>query len=217
MSSNGPAIRVLMADDHRIILDGLKGLLESAPDMTCVGVATNGAEALEVLTHIATDVVLMDIDMPVMDGIEATQRVKREHAAVKVIVLSMHDEPAVVQRVMEQGADGYLVKNCGREELLYAIRAVHAGQRHFTGAVVDGLVRQKGEQAAQNELLKDLSERELEVLAALAEGLGNKEIGDRLFISPRTVDTHRTNLMRKLGIHNLAGLVRVAMKAGLVK
>ena len=217
MNSNAPAIRVLMADDHRIILDGLKGLLENAPGMTCVGVAVNGAEALGVLAHIAVDVVLMDIDMPVMDGIEAAEHIKRDHPGVKVIVLSMHDEPAVVQRVMEQGADGYLVKNCGREELLYAIRAVHAGQRHFTGVVVDCLMRQKGEQAAQNELLKDLSERELEVLAALAEGLGNKEIGDRLFISPRTVDTHRTNLMRKLGIHNLAGLVRVAMKAGLVK
>lgn len=210
-------IRVLLADDHRIITDGLRLLLEGVSDMECVGACANGAEVLESIAHLGVDVVLMDIDMPVLDGIAATERIKRDHPAVKVVVLSMHDEPAVVKRVMELGADGYLVKNCGRDELLYAIRAVHAGQRHFTGAVVDGLVRQRNEQAAQHELLKDLSEREVEVLAALAEGLGNKEIGDRLFISPRTVDTHRTNLMRKLDIHNLAGLVRVAMKAGLVR
>ncbi len=210
-------IRVLLADDHRIITDGLRILLEGVPDMECVCACSNGAEALESISHLAVDVVLMDIDMPVMDGIAATERIKHDRPAVKVIILSMHDEPAVVKRVMELGADGYLVKNCGREELVYAIRAVHAGQRHFTSSVVDGLVQHRHTMDTAKDVLKDLSEREVEVLAALAEGLGNKEIGDRLFISPRTVDTHRTNLMKKLDIHNLAGLVRVAIKAGLVR
>ncbi len=112
--------------------------------------------------------------MPVMDGIVATERIKRDRPAVKVIILSMHDEPAVVKRLMELGADGYLVKNCGREELLFAIRAVHAGQRHFTGSVLEGLVKQQHTMDSAKEVLKDLSEREVEVLAALAEGLGNK-------------------------------------------
>ena len=147
----------------------------------------------------------------------ALERIKRDKPQLKVIMLSMHDEPAMVQRVLEMGADGYLVKNCGRAELMLAIRNVHAGQRHFASALVEGLLEHRQERAVQNELLRDLSEREVEVLAALAEGLGNKEIGDRLFISPRTVDTHRTNLMKKLDIHNVAGLVRVAMKAGLVQ
>ena len=210
-------IRILLVDDHRLILDGIQGLLKEMAGMECVGTCANGVEALAAVEHLAMDVVLMDIDMPVLDGIAALERIKRDKPQLKVIMLSMHDEPAMVQRVLEMGADGYLVKNCGRAELMLAIRNVHAGQRHFASALVEGLLERRQERAVQNELLRDLSEREVEVLAALAEGLGNKEIGDRLFISPRTVDTHRTNLMKKLDIHNVAGLVRVAMKAGLVQ
>jgi two-component system response regulator NreC len=210
-------IRILLVDDHRLILDGIQGLLKEMAGMECVGTCANGVEALAAVEHLAMDVVLMDIDMPVLDGIAALERIKRDKPQLKVIMLSMHDEPAMVQRVLEMGADGYLVKNCGRAELMLAIRNVHAGQRHFASALVEGLLERRQERAVQSELIRDLSEREVEVLAALAEGLGNKEIGDRLFISPRTVDTHRTNLMKKLDIHNVAGLVRVAMKAGLVQ
>lgn len=211
----GP-IRILLADDHRIITDGLKGLLSEAHDMECVLTCSNGQEVLEALEHLSVDVVLMDIEMPVLDGIAALERLKRMERAPRVVILSMHDEPAVVQRVVELGADGYLLKNCGRDELLHAVRNVHAGGRHFASGVVEGLMRHRKDEALQSDLLKDLSEREIEVLAALAEGLGNKEIGEKLFISPRTVDTHRTNLMRKLDTHNVAGLVRLAVKAGLV-
>jgi two-component system response regulator NreC len=210
-------IRILLVDDHRLILDGIQGLLKEMAGMECVGTCANGVEALAAVEHLAMDLVLMDIDMPVLDGIAALERIKRDKPQLKVIMLSMHDEPAMVQRVLEMGADGYLVKNCGRAELMLAIRNVHAGQRHFASALVEGLLERRQERAVQSELIRDLSEREVEVLAALAEGLGNKEIGDRLFISPRTVDTHRTNLMKKLDIHNVAGLVRVAMKAGLVQ
>lgn len=210
-------IRILLADDHRIIVDGLVGLLSEASDMECVHTCSNGQEALEALAHLTVDVVLMDIEMPVLDGLAAMERIARMDPRPRTIVLSMHDEPSVVQRVMELGADGYLVKDCGREELFFAIRNVHAGKRHFASNAVEGLMKQRKVTAGDRGLLKDLSEREVEVLAALAEGLGNKEIGDRLFISPRTVDTHRTNLMRKLDTHNVAGLVRIAVKAGLVK
>lgn len=212
-----PAIRVLLCDDHRIITDGLKVLLASDPGMECVGVAENGAEALQAVEHVQVDVVLMDLDMPVLDGLAATERLKAKWPQVKVIILSMHDEAAMVQRMMELGADGYLVKNCGRDELLLAIRDVHAGRKHFGSALMESLLQQRQENAARSGLLNDLSEREIEVLAALAEGCTNKEIGERLFISPRTVDTHRTNLMKKLDTHNMAGLVRIAIKAGLVK
>ncbi|MDX9751654.1 MAG: response regulator transcription factor [Flavobacteriales bacterium] len=210
-------IRVLLVDDHRIITDGLQVLLEPVPDVECVGVAANGEEALFSLAHVPAHVVLMDLDMPVMDGVEATERIRREYPGTKVVVLSMHEESAMVKKLMEIGADGYLVKNCGRDELLLAIRSVHAGHQHFGSALLEGLLDQKKEAAAQSSLLKDLSEREVEVLAALAEGLTNKDIGERLFISPRTVDTHRTNLMKKLETHNVAGLVRIAIKAGLVR
>lgn len=215
--SENDVIKVLLCDDHRIISDGLKSLLAGDTGMNCVGAVENGAEAVHAVEHLAVDVVLMDLDMPVLDGLEATERIKEKWPQVKVIILSMHDEAAMVQRMMELGADGYLVKNCGRDELLLAIRDVHAGRKHFGSALMESLLSQRTENAAQSGLLKDLSERETEVLAALAEGLTNKEIGDRLFISPRTVDTHRTNLMKKLDTHNIAGLVRIAIKAGLVK
>ena len=217
MTVHNDIIRVLLVDDHRIILDGLLGLLGPGSGVECVGTASNGEEALEMVGHLAVDVVLMDLDMPVMDGLEATGRIKALGPGVKVIILSMHDEPAMVQRVMDLGADGYLVKNCGRDELLLAIRDVHLGRRHFGSALLEGLLEHRKEAASERGALKDLSEREQEVLAALAEGLTNKEIGERLFISPRTVDTHRTNLMKKLDVHNVAGLVRLAIKAGLVK
>jgi DNA-binding NarL/FixJ family response regulator len=217
MSTSHSSIRVMLADDHRIITDGLQGLLATVPDIECVGTANNGAEAIHAVEHLAVDVVLMDIDMPVLDGLAATERIKAKWPHVKVIILSMHDEAAMVQRMMELDADGYLVKNCGRDELLLAIRDVYAGRKHFGSALMESLLSKRQESATQSGLLKDLSDRETEVLAALAEGLTNKEIGERLFISPRTVDTHRTNLMKKLDTHNIAGLVRIAIKAGLVK
>lgn len=209
-------VRVALCDDHQIVTDGLKQLLSGTPDITCVGTAGNGDEALYLLEHIQADVLVTDIDMPGMDGNQLIERVRKQHADLRVIVLSMHDEPAIVQRAMTLGADGYLVKSTGRDELLLAIRNVHAGHKHFSGAALEPMMRQRSSTQAGRGVLKDLSEREIEVLAALAEGLNNREIGEKLFISPRTVDTHRTNLMRKLDTHNVAGLVRIAIQAGLV-
>ncbi len=217
MKDRSAAIRVFLVDDHRIVSDGLKSLLATDETFSCVGIAINGADAIDMMQHLQVDVALVDIDMPVMDGIALTEHLKRERPELRVIILSMYDEAALVQRVMELGADGYLVKNCGRDELLLAIRDVHAGRKHFGSALLESMLEQRQRTAANSGLLKDMSERETEVLAALAEGLTNKEIGDRLFISPRTVDTHRTNLMKKLDTHNVAGLVRIAIKAGLVK
>lgn len=208
---------MLLVDDHRIITDGLRMLLADEVNITCVGTCADGVEAIEAVGHLDPDVVLMDVDMPVLDGILATERIKQANPDVRVIMLSMHAEPAVVQRLMLVGADGYLVKNCGKEELLLAIRNVHEGRRHFASGVVEGLLQVQRTRTEADRLLDGLSVREMEVLTALAEGLGNKEIGERLSISPRTVDTHRTNLMRKLDTHSLAGLVRLAIRAGLVE
>ena len=217
MTSGKSSIRVAICDDHRLVIDGLLGLLASASDIDPVGTAINGAEAIYLLEHVKVDVLLMDLDMPEVDGREATRRVKAKWPAVKVLVLTMNDEPAVVRDLMALGADGYLLKTCGKDELLLAIRETFAGHKHFSGALMASLMEERTQTTSSSKLLQDLSEREIEVLAALAEGLGNKEIGEKLFISPRTVDTHRTNLMRKLDTHNVAGLVRIAIKAGLVK
>lgn len=208
-------VRIVLCDDHRIITDGLQRLLQDVPWASCVGLAHNGPEAIFLLEHIQADIVLMDLNMPGMDGAEAMARIKQQWPAIKVIVLTMNDEVAAVRRLMDQGADGYLLKTCGREELLHAVQAVHAGQRHFSPDITESLLMQRTK--AEDPRIEGLSAREREVLGALAEGLTNKEIGERLFISPRTVDTHRTNLMKKVGVHNIAGLVRLAMSAGLVR
>lgn len=208
--------RIILCDDHRIITDGLRKLLGDSPVVECVGVAHSGPDALELITHLSPDVLITDLDMPGMDGLQLVERAKASHPALKVLMLSMHDEPALVTRAMEAGADGFLVKTAGRDELLLAIGEVMAGRRHFGSGILESFLRGGSRARQGSELLKGLSEREVEVLAALAEGLGNKEIGDRLHISPRTVDTHRTNLMRKLDVHHVAGLVRIAIKAGLV-
>ncbi len=217
MSLSTKKIRVALCDDHRIITDGLRQLLADAPDIECVGTAATGIEALYLLEHIAADVLLMDLDMPEMDGIQCTERIREKKYATRVLILSMHEEAAVVKRAMEAGANGYLVKSAGRDELLLAIRNVHAGRQHFSSSLTESFMKQNALPGPGDGLLRGLSEREVEVLAALAEGLSNKQIGERLFISPRTVDTHRTNLMKKLDTHNVAGLVRIAIAAGLVK
>lgn len=210
-------IRIAVCDDHRIVSEGLVNLFHGIPDVECVGTADNGADALFLLGHVQVDVLLTDLDMPEMDGFDLAARAKAKHPGLRVLILSMHDEAAMVRRAMEVGADGYLVKSAGRDEVLLAIREVHGGRRYFGSGVGNAFMDQSAAKTTMSSLLKDLSEREIEVLAALAEGLGNKEIGARLFISPRTVDTHRTNLMKKLDVHHVAGLVRIAIKSGLVK
>lgn len=216
LSSHKP-VKIVLCDDHRIITEGLQRLLLDAPEVECCGTAESGEDLLFLLEHIAADVVLLDLDMPGMGGQEALRKTKVRWPLLKVIILTMHDEPAVVRNLMSLGADGYLLKTCGRDELLRAVTAVHQGNKHFSTAITEGLLMQRGDTVKQDARLKDLTAREIEVLGALAEGFSNKEIGDKLFISARTVDTHRSNLMKKLEVHNVAGLVRLAIAAGLVK
>ena len=210
-------VRIAICDDHRIVIEGLQRLLLDVAWAECVGSAASGEEAIFLLEHIQVDLLLMDLDMPGMGGAEAMRRIKGRWPTTKVVILTMHDETAVVRSLMEDGADGYLLKTCGREELLRGIQAVDQGEKHFSSDITAALLKQRTETATSDDALHGLSSREREVLGALAEGLSNKEIGDRLFISPRTVDTHRTNVMKKLNVHNLAGLVRLAIRAGLVK
>ena len=210
-------IRIAVCDDHRVVTEALSDMFNAVEGLNCVGTAAQGEEALFLLKHVTVDVLLTDLDMPVMDGFELLTSVQRKYPETKVIVLSMHDEAALVKRAMEQGADGYVVKTAGKDELILAVREVFACRRYFGGSTTDALLGRNTAGANGNGVLAGLTEREVEVLAALAEGLGNKEIGERLFISPRTVDTHRTNLMRKLDTHNVAALVRIAIKAGLVR
>lgn len=207
-------IKILVVDDHRIVLDGLCSLLTDADGFRCVGTLENGQQALDRLKLIRVDVVLMDIDMPVMDGIEATTRIKRTMPDVKVISLTHHNERAMVQRLMDCGSDGYVLKNIDRDGLLNAIRTVMKNKKYFSEEVTRKLAEREVVTAASG-APTELTDRETEILRLICEGLSSKQIGDKLFISPRTVDTHRTNLMNKLDIHNVAGLIRFAFQNGI--
>ena len=209
-------INIAIADDHQLVIDGLVSLLEKVNGFTIKATALNGEEAMRFAEHLNIDVYLMDIDMPEMNGIDTTKALKQDYPDIKVVILTMHDEKSMIQMLMDIGADGYLLKNSDQDELTLAIKNVHQGKKHFSSQVTMSLL-QPDAPGIQQENLKDLTEREVEILTQIAEGLSNKEIGEKLFISHRTVDTHRTNLMKKLEVHNIAGLIRFAIKNGLVE
>lgn len=204
-------IQLAVADDHPLVLDGIKSLVEDAEGLELVLTALNGQELLQKMNRIQVNVVLLDIDMPVKNGIDTTREIKEKFPNTKVLILTMHDEPAMIRQLVAEGADGYLLKNCGRDELLLAIRSVYNGKRHFSGEVTIQLMKADSGPLISEEL-KELTPREIEILRLIAAGKSNREIGDQLFISHRTVDTHRTNIMKKLDVHNIAGLVRVAFR-----
>ncbi|MBD3639077.1 MAG: response regulator transcription factor [Crocinitomicaceae bacterium] len=212
--------RILLVDDHQLIIDGLRGFIEMEPDYKVVGEANNGNEAIRLAEILQPDVILMDIEMPEVSGIQASEEIKRTHSQIKVIIISMHQEKELIKKLVERGIDGYLLKNSSKEDVLSAIQTVLEDQPYFSQDVTDSLLNKSkttNSNSADVATLASLTEREIEILKLVAEGLTNKEIGDHLFISHRTVDTHRTNLMKKLDICNVAGLIRFAYKSGLIQ
>lgn len=205
-------INVLLTDDHQLIIDGLKSLLKNQEDINVSGEANNGREALRILSLLPINVVLMDIDMPVMNGIDTLKEVKKQYPDVKIIILSMHNEAGMIKSLIDLGANGYLLKSCSQDEVLNAIRKVVAGQSCFSSDVTMALLS-SAHPAQKTEMLTG---RETEILRMIAAGFSNKETGEKLFISHRTVDTHRTNLMKKLGVSNIAGLISYAIKNGII-
>lgn len=209
---------VLIADDHAVVRDGLRAILEATGTATVVGVAGSGREAIEQARALRPEVVLMDIAMPDLNGIEATERLRRALPDVKVIILSMHATSEHVFRALRAGALGYLVKESAGSEVVEAVRAVAAGRRYLSqriaDLVVDGYLRGHDDSHRESPIDR-LSEREREVLQLVAEGNSSAEIGKLLFLSPKTVDTYRSRLMAKLGVSNLAGLIRFAVEHGI--
>lgn len=208
------ATRVLLCDDHRIFREGLRTLLEKSPSLSVVGEAGDGPGAVKKVQELAPDIVLMDISLPNLNGIEATRRILALRPQVKVIVLSMHSDPRFVREALKAGASGYLLKDSAFEELLAAVAAVAAGQDYLSPAiahiVVAGCVLSVAAAASV------LSSREREVLQLLAEGRSTKQIALHLGLSAKTVETHRMQVMKKLDIHSIAGLTRFAIREGLV-
>ena len=209
--------RVLLVDDHRVVRDGLRSLIDQDPEMTVIGEQQDGAAAIEATRESHPNVIVMDVTMPGLNGIDATRVITSESPDTHVLCLSMHADPTVVADVLEAGASGYLVKECAGTELIEAIRAVSEPRMYLCERVTDGVV--KGYVAhltavrAADE--SHLSTREREVLQLIAEGLSTREIATHLHISPKTVGTHRDHIKAKVGITSVAGLTKYAIRHGL--
>ncbi|MDT8394370.1 MAG: response regulator transcription factor [Bacteroidales bacterium] len=210
-------IRILIADDHQLLIDGLKASLKDVEDFSIVGEASHGFQALEKLeSGLEVDVILMDINMPKLDGLECTKMVKKKYPGIKTIALSQYDEKRFVKRMVKNGASGYLLKDSGKEELETAIREVIAGRKYYSKRLSVRLVEQELKQENLSALFPKLSQRELQVLNLICKEYSSHEISEKLCISFHTVESHRANLIYKAGVKNTAGLVRWAVENNFV-
>ena len=210
-------INVVIADDHQMFIDGIESLLVDVDNIHITGHALNGKEVLSLLGEAPVDLVLMDINMPIMDGIEATLRIREEYPSVRVLILSMHNDREMIARILEAGAAGYILKNTGKDELLNAINHVYEGDNYFSAAVSNTIMRgmMGGRASEEQEPDVPITRRERDVLCGIVNELTTAEIADDLNISKNTVESHRKNLLSKTGVRNTAGLVRWALENGI--
>lgn len=212
-------IRVIIADDHHLVRQGIRALLEDSAEVQVIGEAEDGRQAIELARELQPEVVIMDISMPRMDGVQATERILAQDTPTEVVILSMHADQYLAEQLLRAGAKGYLLKDSITEELLLAVRSASQGKTYLSPAisqsVLNALMNPDANETAQRpgELL---TSREREVLQLIAEGYTNNAIADELTISVKTVEKHRSNLMSKLDVHDLASLIRVAIKHKLI-
>jgi len=213
-------IRVLLADDHTILRAGLKMMLNAQPDIEVVGEAQDGRQAIHEAQRLQPDIVLMDITMPEVNGIEATKQVKKLLPDIRVLILTMHEHDEYVFQTLRAGASGYMLKEAADTELITALHVIQSGQFYLSPAaqsVMVGDYLQRVRTGEEKDSYSSLTEREREILKLVAEGLTNNQIAERLVISPKTVDTHRTHIMDKLNLHSRAELVKYAIRRGLLE
>jgi DNA-binding NarL/FixJ family response regulator len=212
-------INVMIADDHKVFRDGIISIMEDVKDIHISMQAGDGRQVITLLENEQPDVIMMDITMGETSGITITKVVKEKYPEVKVLILSMHSESGYIVKALEAGANGYLLKDAGSSEMINAIRTVHSGATYYSQQVSSILVQHitQGTQPKSSRSGIPLTTREIEILKLIAEEYSNPEIAEQLFISIRTVDTHRRNLLEKLEVKNTAGLVRYALKHGLVE
>lgn len=209
-------IRVLVADDHGVVAEGLRTLIDAQRDMQVVGVAVTGREALRLFEEMDPDIVVMDNVMPVLNGTEAAQMIRQRHPHARILMLSMHSNTMHVQRALRAGASGYVLKQSVGNDLLDAIRAVHAGRRYLSAPLADELLDQIMSGAPEDPLSR-LSARERQILKMIAEGYSVVEIAAQLSLSRKTVETYRARMMEKLELDNFADVVKLAIQQGIVE
>ena len=214
-----PCIRIVLADDHHLVRQGIRALLEKSEDIQVVGEASNGREAVELVEQVAPDVLIMDIAMPRLDGIQAIEHVQATNAETHVVVLSMYSDKAMVRQALKNGASGYLLKGSLASELLLAVRAANKGDIYLSPSISRSILADLMATPVSEttpDPFEQLTSREREVLQLVAEGYTNAAIAQQLEVSTKTVEKHRAGLMSKLGVHNLPGLIRAAIKQKLV-
>jgi DNA-binding NarL/FixJ family response regulator len=212
---------VFVVDDHQIFLDGIISLLEDEPHIKIAGTAQNGREVIERIKGLNVDVILMDINMPEMDGIEATKIIRKTNPDIKILMLTMHSEPRFIKECLEIGAKGYVLKNISKDDLLKAIDTVQQDKPYLDQDVQEKLITsisnsEEEDDRNYDELAAQITPRELEILQLIALGLTSQDIASKLFISKNTVETHRKNMLAKLNVNNTAALLKIAYKKGLV-
>jgi two-component system nitrate/nitrite response regulator NarL len=219
MNSRIKKIKVLLADDHPVVRKGIRSMLTSVESLEVVDEAVNGEEAVAKVRQLSPDLVLMDIDMPVMGGLQATNVIRKEFPATRVVILSMNTNKTIVLQIIQSGAQGYVLKDAPPADLLRAIESVSHGEPFFSPdinqMVLNQYLAESG--APVSPTASSLTERELEVLGMIAEGRSNKEMADKMGVGVRTVETHRERMMAKLKIHSVAGLTKFAIANGIVK
>jgi len=212
------SIRIILADDHAVLRHGLSRAFEQESDIKVVGQANDGHSTIELVQELSPDVVIMDIAMPDLNGIEATRRITKDYPKVKVIGLSMHSSDKYIREMFKAGASGYLLKNSPFEELVEAVKTVAGGKTYVSPSVGDMIIKEYiGKPDGEESAFSVLSQREREVLQLFAEGKTTKQVGRRLHISPKTVEAHRLRIMEKLGIDNIAQLTKYAIQEGLTQ
>jgi len=211
-------IKVLVADDHTILRQGIKALLDNQAGIEVIGEAKDGREALTLIERLLPDVILMDIGMPGLNGLEATRRIKKKFPEIKVLVLTMYTNEEYVFQILHAGANGYLVKETAFQDLISAIKAVYRDEAFMSPSISKKVINRytQGVREANDTVCDILTTREREILQLIAEGSSSKKIAEALFISPKTVETHRTHIMDKLNIHNRTDLVKYAIRTGIV-
>lgn len=207
-------IKVVLADDHLVVRKGIKNLLEEEKDIEVIGEASNGREAVEAVEELKPDILIIDIRMPLMNGLEATQKLYDNSTATKILILSMHDDEDYILQSIEAGASGYLLKDTSKEEFIKAVKAIHQGGKYFSGDVSNVLVNRylNVKNRKVSPVLEgksyDITKREKQILGMIAEGIGNREIAEQLGKSVRTIETHRFNIMKKLKVNNVVELLK---------